>query len=402
MKKNLFLVSFIFAIVLLFSPVNVFAGDNNVAERKQLMEKLESTGVEVRTISCVTNEQLKNMYMYLSLVPKNVRQQFTRDGFVVQYKKTIPPTEDFIVAGLFDCNEKRIYISCYKQHCESSVVHEFGHYVDYLGSRDVGDLEDYERCSDYDDFLALNKKEIKKFKKVDDYAGRNEGEYFAEIYENIYLSKAKKVSSLRKYAPESFKAVESYIKKVNAKIAFLKNWKSERSRTVKKLRSLGIKIEGMKNTPTECLRALYKCLSVIPKEIRDDFILSGGKIVLGGNLTLTYNDNGDCIINLWNSQPSEIIYIIRYMGYFIFEKYGDIIEDEYLSESFSLEASNIASYIGYNDMTSRDLFVHTFESLLGIKAGVTDSRFKFYNSMFAPNSYRYVKDTIRSIYGINI
>lgn len=132
---------------------------------------------------------------YLDKIPDNVREQFYEDGW-----RVIFTMEDFgskygsgpLTALAVDGEPGAIYISD-KLEDPSSIIHEFGHYVDYTSGY----------TSECNEFVAVYDAGLDSFLSFCDplpYYYSNSSEYFAEAYRQCILFP----DEMSKYCPLTY------------------------------------------------------------------------------------------------------------------------------------------------------------------------------------------------------
>lgn len=141
----------------------------------------------------------------LKLVPSNVRSSFKKDGYKVlvtskDIARTYFKTNKYgHIIGLTTSYDKAIYISAKRNDIYNSLLHEFGHYVDYRNMK----------SSNSPEFIDIYNKEKNKFavESKDGHYKSNQQEFFAEVFQETILHPER----CKKTAPRAYKFVKKMV-----------------------------------------------------------------------------------------------------------------------------------------------------------------------------------------------
>ena len=142
----------------------------------------------------------------LGLIPSKLMDMFTSKGYKIiltSYSiglKHCHPAENISIAGLFEPNEKIIYISARESAINGATLHEFGHFID------VELLGFNSQKSDFVNIFNLEKDSF-QVDSADGWYKTTSAEYFAEVFQETILNPSRCQSS----APRSYEFVMSKI-----------------------------------------------------------------------------------------------------------------------------------------------------------------------------------------------
>lgn len=161
-----------------------------------IQEKIDSINYDSETntatidVTFIKDEGVSNINIYqdnLSKIPYDILYSFNKDGWSIYLKESL---DDAV--GLTDYNEKVIYIDASKEGQErNTLIHEFGHYYDYLLGYKSGTEEFlalYDKYKDnYLEFEYMNLENVLSDSEEIDYATTNEREFFAILFKDYIL-----------------------------------------------------------------------------------------------------------------------------------------------------------------------------------------------------------------------
>lgn len=151
-------------------------------------------------------EDIRNFENALAKLPKWIVENHYESGGKVFLKSDEFPNSDYTelgdnerVLGTFNINTKNITILKDCDVMETTLFHEFGHYVDNLYS--ITETEDFKE-------IFVNERESYE-SKVDgnDYHISCEKEYFAGAF-SLYIADEKK---LKKYCPNTYELINNFV-----------------------------------------------------------------------------------------------------------------------------------------------------------------------------------------------
>lgn len=148
-----------------------------------------------------TNKQYNSCVSIYQSLPSHVRERiedcgwqvvFTTDDFWSQYGYTD------VVVGVTDYQSQTIWVKASTSRLQVVIFHEIGHFVDWY-------WDFPSQTSEFTDLYNNERSGFNEYKSYDDHAQTAPIEYFATIWEQIYLAPDTESS-----APESFAFVRQY------------------------------------------------------------------------------------------------------------------------------------------------------------------------------------------------
>ena len=155
-----------------------------VAENPELFKdlKLENT----------TTQNIGDYYAYLQQIPEDILNEFKKLGWTLKIdEKAFVDYLDktgVVAIGLCNYTEQTIYVKV-----PASLVHEFGHFVDYISDYNIG----------LDDLYELEGSAFETYRNT---TLDNSREYFATFFDSYisYKSNSEKLNALKEVAPKTY------------------------------------------------------------------------------------------------------------------------------------------------------------------------------------------------------
>lgn len=132
---------------------------------------------EIKVIGTVKNDYIEQVEENLELIPNEIMQSFINDGWKF-YITTASINEEYFenkyddVLGVTSYKEKCIKVSNSEKAINFAVIHEMGHYFDYITNF----------SSNSDEFKEIYKDEIDEFYLESGFVIQNEKEFFAQTF----------------------------------------------------------------------------------------------------------------------------------------------------------------------------------------------------------------------------
>ena len=164
--------------------------------------KIDTEGNVDDKFKALLNEKMK-------LIPSNLLNSFYSKGYRIVLSSShsvgnhcMPPMSGS-VAGVYNSNDKALYISARESAINSATIHEFGHFIDI-------NLLGY--VSSSDEFKQIYNEEKDKFQveSFDGWYKTSSTEYFAEVFSESILNPTRCKNS----APKSYAFVQNKINSI--------------------------------------------------------------------------------------------------------------------------------------------------------------------------------------------
>lgn len=170
---------------------------DSIEEKKSIYEFLKfSNDISYQNIKIAEDE--------ISKLPKNIVESFYKEKWSIQITNENLSKKFFngaykTVIGVTITASKQIYIQNNKNSIERSLIHEFGHYLDWYSNYPSNNLE----------FKQIYNKEVKAFKSriTNSSCVSNEKEFFAHIF---YYS----IKDESKCTPEALELIQRYVNNI--------------------------------------------------------------------------------------------------------------------------------------------------------------------------------------------
>lgn len=152
--------------------------------RKNVSQSLKDFISDFEFEGEISNESIEIAQKYYFKIPENFRNKFKENGWKIiisnedlneKYYESIIP-----IAGLTIYDDKIIYLGNYGIHLSEAVIHEFGHYFDFINGR----------ISNSEEFLNLFDKEKNNLyflnNTLKNNAKKQSSEFFAECFQQYF------------------------------------------------------------------------------------------------------------------------------------------------------------------------------------------------------------------------
>lgn len=154
--------------------------------RKNVSQSLKDFISDFQFEGEISNESIEIAQKYYFKIPENFRNRFKENGWRIIIsdedlnEKYYESISSIPIAGLTVYNDKTIYLGNYGINLSEAVIHEFGHYFDFINGR----------ISNTEEFLKLFHKEKNNLyflsNTLKNNAKEQSSEFFAECFQQYF------------------------------------------------------------------------------------------------------------------------------------------------------------------------------------------------------------------------